>query len=232
MVCKTKYFTSINKILLSNFYFAFKGFLFFLPSLQQIQQLRMNSEEEKDLFKKITKNDEAAFETLFHKYYGHLCLFAAKIIQDNESAEEIVQGFFVKLWEKRNELTIDTSVSSYFFRSIRNLCINYINHSKIKNEHAQKVLQDNNRNVSFDNYYREVNLAEKIEESINSLPEKRKQIFLLSREKGLKYREIAEKLNISIKTVEAQMGLAIKTLREKLKDYSSLFILFCTFLKS
>jgi RNA polymerase sigma-70 factor (ECF subfamily) len=181
----------------------------------------MNQPDEKDLFEKIKKGDEKAFEILFHKYYGILCSFATKIIKDDVAAEEIVQDFFVKLWEKREQLFIETSLKNYLFRSIKNLCLNFIQHNKTKIRHAQMVLSEVESNFSDDSNYPEVDLFVKIEESISSLPEKRLEIFRLSRQEGLKYHEIAQKLNISIKTVETQMSLAIKTLREKLKNYSS-----------
>ncbi|MCK5730668.1 MAG: RNA polymerase sigma-70 factor [Draconibacterium sp.] len=191
----------------------------------------MNSENDKHLFEKINISNEKAFEKLFHKYYGHLCLFASRILQNDNSAEEIVQDFFVKLWEKRNKLTIETSVKSYLFSSVKNLCLNHIQHKKIKLRYAQTILSEISNNQTEDDCFTEINLADKIEKSIQSLPTKRREIFKLSRENGLKYREIAEKLNISIKTVEKQMGLAIRTLREKLKDYSTIFILFIYFNK-
>jgi len=183
----------------------------------------MNQPEEKELFDRIKKSDEKAFEMLFHKYYGHLCLFATKIIKDDASAEEIVQDLFVKLWEKREQLSIETSLKNYLFRSVKNLCLNYIQHNKTKIVHAQSVLSEMESNFSDDNNYPEIDLAFKIEESINSLPGKRREIFRLSRQEGLKYHEIAEKLNISIKTVETQMSLAIKTLRDKLRKYNTFF---------
>jgi len=186
----------------------------------------MNQPEEKALFERIKKGDEKAFEILFHKYYRYLCLYSAKIINEDSAAEEIVQDFFVKIWEKREQLNIETSLKNYLFRSVKNLCINYIQHNKTKIRHAKHVLSEVENNFSDDDNYPEIDLSVKIEESINSLPEKRKEIFRLSRQEGLKYHEIAQKLNISIKTVETQMSLAIKTLREKLKNYSSFFAFF------
>jgi RNA polymerase sigma-70 factor (ECF subfamily) len=186
----------------------------------------MNYPEEMILFERIKKGDEKAFETLFHKYYRYLCMYATKIINDDSSAEEIVQDFFVKLWEKREKLNIETSINNYLFRSVKNLCINYIQHNKTKLRYAKNVLSEIEKNISDDSNFTEIDLSKKIEESIDSLPEKRKEIFRLSRQEGLKYHEIAQKLNVSIKTVETQMSLAIKTLREKLKDYNSFFTLF------
>ena len=191
----------------------------------------MDQTEEKDLFKAIQNNDEEAFEKLFHKYYGHLCLFASRILLDDEAAEEIVQDFFVKLWEKRVLLFVETSVRSYFYRSVRNQCLNLIEHNKIKYKHVQSVLSEAKNNQTLQDNFTEIDLAKKIEESIQSLPKKRQNIFRLSREEGLKYREIAEKLNISVKTVEAQMGLAIKYLKDKLKNYHTFFTLFVFFNK-
>jgi RNA polymerase sigma-70 factor (ECF subfamily) len=186
----------------------------------------MDRPDEIELFERIKQSDENAFETLFHKYYRYLCSYASKIIQDDDSAEEIVQDFFVKIWEKRGQLTIETSIKNYLFRSVKNLCINYIQHNKTKIRYAQKVISELENNYSDDDSFPEIELAQKIKESIDSLPEKRKEIFKLSRQDGLKYHEIATTLNISIKTVETQMSLAIKTLREKLKYYSSFFTFF------
>lgn len=185
--------------------------------------------DDRDLFRKINESDVKSFEILFHRYYGYLCLYASKIVKSDSAAEEIVQDFFVKLWEKRDQLIIESSVKSYFFSAIRNHCLNYIQHSKIVLKHEQKMLSEQEQKTSFDQSFVEIGLAEKIEESIRSLPEKRQEIFRLSREEGLKYREIAEKLNLSIKTVETHMSLAIKSLRESLKNYNSFFNFFLLF---
>ncbi len=186
----------------------------------------MDKSEEIQLFEKIKNGNEKAFEILFHKYYRYLCLYATKIINDDSAAEEIVQDFFVKIWEKRETISIETSFKNYLFRSVKNLCINYIQHNKTKLRYARKVISEVENHFSDDDSFPEIELSKKIEESINSLPEKRKKIFRLSRQEGLKYHEIATKLNISIKTVETQMSLAIKTLRDKLKNYSSFFTFF------
>ena len=184
----------------------------------------MNPFEEKSLFESIQKGNEHAFEELFHLYYGYLCAFANKLIEDEVAAEEIVQDFFVKLWDKREKLNIESSVKNYLFRSVKNLCLNHIKHNNIKTAYARHVISEEANKDYGDNFV-EPDLAKKIEESIQSLPEKRRKIFRMSREEGLKYREIAEKLKISVKTVEAQMGVAIKTLREKLKDYNTFLFL-------
>ena len=177
----------------------------------------MDKQEEAVLFKKIKKGDEKAFEKLFHCYYSHLCLFAEHYVRNRAEAEEIVQDTFVSIWEKKEKISITTSV--------KNSCLNYIKHTQIKNQHAEKILSEANGDEQDDARLIEPELLPIIEECINSLPEKRREVFRLSREEGLKYREIAKKLNISVKTVETHMGLAIKTLRDKLKQFTSLILL-------
>ncbi len=181
----------------------------------------MDLTEDKELYIKLKTGDERAFQTLFRKYYPAMCHFACQYLNDNELAEETVQDMFVKIWEKRESLNIETSVKHYFFRSVRNHCLNQIQHEKIKKQYANAVLESFQQEINTEQYYLEVDLVKRIEKSIDSLPPKRKEIFRLSREQGMKYKEIAETLEISVKTVEAQMGLALKHLREELKDYSN-----------
>lgn len=166
------------------------------------------------------------FEKLFRTHYSYLCAFANKFLKDQDAAEEIVQEVFVNLWKKRNELSINTSLKSYLFTAVRNSSLNLIKHINIReNYKAHNKLEIEHQ----ENYLGDSILANELEErihtSINMLPTERKKIFILSRYEGLKYREIAEKLNISVKTVENQMGKAMKALRESLKDYLTVTIL-------
>ena len=178
----------------------------------------MTNKELLDSFLQISRGDEKMFELLFKTFYPSLCHFAFNILKSNDLAEEVVQEVFVKIWEKRQKLNITTSVRNYLFSAVRNRCLNVIEHEKIKNLHNRKILEESPPETDYASDFLDPAIAYKIEESILSLPEKRREIFRLNREEGLKYKEIAEKLNLSVKTVEAQMGLALKTLREKLKD--------------
>lgn len=184
----------------------------------------MDKLTEKELLHQLKRGNQPAFETIFNTYYAPLCLFAKQFLDDDDQAEEIIQDLFVNIWSKRKELKIESSVKYYLFRSVKNHCLNLIQHHKIREKHAQKVKDDFVYRIKESDYYYEVGLSQKIEESIESLPEKRKQIFKLSRQEGLKYKEIAVHLNLSVKTVETQMGLALKQLREKLNDYKDYFI--------
>ena len=193
----------------------------------------MDQSEDQELYLKLKIGDERAFQVLFRKYYSAMCSFAWQFLKDRELAEETVQDMFVRIWEKRESLNIETSVKHYFFRSVRNHCLNQIQREKIKKRYADKVIQTSQQEINPEHFYIEVDLIRRIKQSIDALPPKRQEIFRLSREKGLKYKEIAETLQISVKTVEAQMGLALKHLRDDLKDYSNhLMILWMIFTKS
>jgi RNA polymerase sigma-70 factor, ECF subfamily len=183
----------------------------------------MNRQEDHILFSKIKKDDEKAFEALFRIYYPNLCLYATHILNDSSAAEEIVQELFMRLWEKRGVTEVETSVKNYLYRAVKNHCLNYIKHKTVKNEYSRIITSETKAIYNEEDFSMQTELIQKIEESIDSLPVKRREIFRLSREEGLKYREIAEKLNVSIKTVETQMGLAIKTLRVKLRDFLMVF---------
>jgi len=179
-----------------------------------------------DLFIAIRQGNKKSFETLFRAYYAPLCAFSRKYVKDPDDCEEIVQGFFLKLWDKREELEITLSVKNYLFSSIRNRCLNHIKHEKIKQEYNAEILSNTENRIESSNFIMEVDLVKKIDQSIAALPDRRREIFILSREQGLKYREIADKLGISIKTVETQMGQALKELRENLKEYRQMILSF------
>jgi RNA polymerase sigma-70 factor (ECF subfamily) len=182
--------------------------------------------DDRNLFLLIKQSDKKSYEILFRSYYALLCQFSRKYVKDKDDCEEIVQGFFMKLWDKREELDINASVKNYLFSSIRNRCLNYIKHEKIKLEYQSEIIKNPDSQFDTTNFIMEVDLIERIDQSIAALPDRRREIFVLSREHGLKYREIADQLGISIKTVETQMGQALKELREKLKDYQRLLISF------
>ncbi|MCF8232473.1 MAG: RNA polymerase sigma-70 factor [Bacteroidales bacterium] len=177
-------------------------------------------EEDKQLIERLRKGEEQAFEKLFTQYYETLCVFALHYLPDEDAAKDLVQEMFFKIWEKRATFFITTSLESYLFRSVHNQAINYLNHEKIKKTYKDKILDGFKRKLYNDDVaYNEVDLRNAVNQSVESLPEKRKRIFKLSRYDGLKYSEIASKMDISVKTVEAQMTQAIKSLRDKLKDY-------------
>jgi len=181
--------------------------------------------DDKTIFRKIRDGDQAAFKSLFDTYYASLCHYASHFLNDDSLSEEVVQELFVKLWEKRKSLDVETSVRNYLFRSVRNLCLNQIQHDKVIKLHAHKLKEALTTEDPAADYLITPEMILQLEEGIESLPEKRREIFRLSREEGLKYREIAEKMQISVKTVEAQMGAALKALRSKIGKLMVFFLI-------
>lgn len=176
-----------------------------------------------DIFSLIKQGDESAFEQMFREHYQALCAFANSYLLDLDNAEEIVQNVFYKIWERRETLEINTSIKSYLFSSVRNACLNELKHDKVKQEHEGFVKATQSEGKE-DGLLEQKELGYEINEAIESLPERCKEVFKLNRLEGLKYREVAELLNISEKTVEHQMGKALKVLREKLVHYVSIMI--------
>lgn len=160
------------------------------------------------------------FEILFKQNYEPLCGFVFGIIKDYDTSEDVIQELFVKFWEKRNDIPDEISIKPYLYRAARNMALNRIKHFEIKNNFKlfnQEKISDAEQNIC--NPAEASELQKMIDKAINNLPPERKKIFLMSREDGLKYKEIAAELNISIKTVENQMGKALFTLRTELSDY-------------
>ena len=179
------------------------------------------------LIHSIRTGDEKVFEKLFKDHYPVLCGYAKKYINDIDQAEEIVQDMFFNFWQKRDKMDINISVEAYLFRSVRNSCLNYLKHLKVREEHrlATNIELKRKEQEVYDNVVA-LELQERIDRVIEQLPKERKRIFKMSRYEELKYKEIAERLNLSVKTVEAQMSKALKFLRLQLSDYLSLFIVF------
>lgn len=174
----------------------------------------------------IKRDDNGAYEMVFREYYRPMSAYAFRFLGNLADSESIVQDVFLRLWQKRKEIMITSSLQNYLFRSVKNHCINYIEHEKIKSGYQTMVIKNESDRSEYSEFFLEFGLMKKIEAAIAALPEKRQEIFRLAREEGLKYREIAEQLNISIKTVETQMTLALKQLRESLKEYKNLVMFF------
>lgn len=183
----------------------------------------MNPEPDQNLFDRIRQGDVKAFETLFRAYYSILCHYATRYLKDTTEAEEIVQRLFVRLWENRKNLKIDSSVRNYLFRAVKNQCLNNLRHLQIKDEYLKAATSENDTDID-EQVEEQAEMLRLVEKAIASMPEKRQEIFRLSRQEGLKYREIAQCLSISVKTVETQISLALKTLRHSLKNHLSFFL--------
>lgn len=180
----------------------------------------MAEKTEIQYFSELKENSHEAFDFFFEKYYVALVAYANKIISDPYISEEIVQQFFIELWENKSRINIITSVKSYLFRSIHNDCLDFIKRSKISQKVKFENIQSSNEpNIEFYDTLIESDFEKWMESMFSQIPEQCRNIFFLSRFDGLSYKEIASKQNISIKTVENQIGKALKMIREKLQSY-------------
>jgi len=177
------------------------------------------------LIGQLSQQNEAAFERVFKEYYKTLHSYACTLLRDDANAEEMVQQVFFKLWDRAANLRISGSIAAYLYRAVHNECLNFLKHQKVKSKHQLHVayrMREEERAAEADMY--DPALLKQITEAMNDLPEQCRTIFQMSRFEDLKYREIAERLNLSVKTVENQMGKALKLMRAKLVEFISLIL--------
>ena len=163
---------------------------------------------------------EQAVERMFTEWFGSLYTYAFSVLENEAMAEEVVQSVFCKLWERREQLQVHTSLRSYIYGSVYHECLDLLRKRKNIQRHRAHVLRNGDRTT--DNAAGRVELGEleqRLRQAVEELPDQCRNIFNLSRFGEMKYREIADLLGLSVKTVEAQMTKALKKLREKLVDY-------------
>lgn len=178
----------------------------------------------------LAQRDETAFEQVFKTHFKRLHAYAFTILRDEVEAEEMVQQVFFRLWERNENLSLTGSVSAYLYRAVHNESLNYIKHQKVRSNHQLHIAYSMKNEVEHPaKKVMAGELEKKIHSALNELPEQCRTIFQMSRFDELKYREIADKLGISVKTVENQMGKALKLLREKLVDFLIFILLFIHF---
>lgn len=162
---------------------------------------------------------EADFEHIFRSHFRALHAYACTIIRDEDAAEDIVQNTFYKLWEKRDQIQILQSVSAYLYRAVYHESLNYLKHAKVKKNHQSYVASRPQQNEGPAGQTALRELESRLETALRELPEQCRTIFQKSRFEELKYREIADEMGLSVKTVENQMGKALRLLRLKLADF-------------
>jgi RNA polymerase sigma-70 factor (ECF subfamily) len=168
----------------------------------------------------FTDKTEAAFEHLFKKHFRELHAYGFSLLKDWDAAEEIVQALFLKLWEKNEWEHIQISIKSYLYKSVYHDCLNYIRRQKIHLKYqTQTVYTTVNRIDNTDGKIKLSELELHLDKALDKLPEKCRAIFHLSRFEYLKYQEIADQLEISIKTVETHMVKALRILRKEMKEF-------------
>jgi RNA polymerase sigma-70 factor (ECF subfamily) len=177
----------------------------------------MHSDSE--IIGRIRQGDKQEFEKLFRSSYVSLVKYAKTLIRDHDASEEIVQDLFFRLWQDRQNLRIESSLNGYLFRSVHNRALHYIEHQKVVSRHAGEMIAGaelTSEPVTEAIYYHE--LQARVARVLERLPERCRMIFRMNRFEGLKYNEIADKLAVSLKTVEADMGKALKEFRKALAE--------------
>ena len=187
-----------------------------------------NFSDELFIFERMADGDHRALRFFFDKYYDKLCNYVNLYIHDKSVSEDIVQDIFIYFWEKRGIIRINTSVKSYLFRASRNKYLNHLRNEKIHQVVRMEVTSNSETFVNPDYNLLDINEIEGlILASINSLPSRCREVYLLHRNEDLSYKEIAAKMDISVKTVENQMTIALKKMKEQLAPYyDQIFALF------
>ena len=182
--------------------------------------------DEKFLIQGLKTKNKIVFDFVFHYYYSCLCAFAEQIVGSANISEDIVQDLFVKLWIKSEQIEITSSLKNYLFTAVKNQSLDYLKNEKRKTQlnNSELRLKSYDENLCLF-WLAESELEVVVQKSLNYLPPRCKEIFVLSRLEGLTNMDIAEKFNISKRTVELQISNALKQLRTDLKPYLSILLL-------
>jgi RNA polymerase sigma-70 factor (ECF subfamily) len=164
-----------------------------------------------DLFFAVKNDSYLAFNQLFERFYKRLCLFVFKFTEDEDTSQDVVQELFIKLWTNRHQIIIQDTVSGYLFQSAKNASLNYIRSKKIKENVLKEIqfseIQMENEHVEYENFLTQLQVC------VDQLPERSRQVFIMSRFQELKLADISEKLDISVKTIKNQIWKSLQYLR-------------------
>jgi len=183
--------------------------------------------DESNLVRRLISGDQTAFELLFRYYYPGLVVFASNIVLNRDEAEEIVQDFFVRLWENRSAVKPGNTFKSYVFTSVKNRSINFLKNASVKQHVIDELKKQMETEMRFNpDIYVDSEIQQKLKAAFEKLPQRTAEIFTLSRFKGFSNTEIAENLGLSKRTVETQISNALKILRKELKSHTTLLLFF------
>ncbi|MDR0737917.1 MAG: RNA polymerase sigma-70 factor [Prevotellaceae bacterium] len=170
---------------------------------------------------KLAQDDHESFRWLFMRYFPKLKIFITGFVKSEAVAEELSQDIFVKIWEKRKTLTAIQSFNAYIYRMAKNVVLNYFQHEYIKKRYIGQLSSDSA--ISADELFQAKETELLIQLTVAKMPVQRKKVFELSRKSQLKNEEIAQKLHLSKKTVENHLNLALREIREVLKNFFTIF---------
>lgn len=178
----------------------------------------MRIEQDIHLLNCLQHNDVTAFECIFRKYYPVLCAYGARFVPI-EDAEEIAGDTLLWLWEHRQALNIQSSLGGYLLRSVYHKAINQIKENEIKNAADTRFFEATQQLIEGESFYRFQELSQRLKEAINALPPSYREAFIMHRFQGKSYKDIADILNVSPKTVDYRIQQALKLLRKDLQEY-------------
>ncbi len=186
---------------------------------------------EQELISGICHGDLTCFEELYKRYYVYLCLVAEHIIRNHSDAEEIVSDVFIRLWNIKQKIDINTSVKGYLIKAVHNTALNYLERNKANIRLTESISESDHILLAWSSDYPLGQLYRKevidiLEQGVSKLPDCCREIFNLSRNNEMDYNKIAGKLGISKNTVKTQMKIALAHLRKELKDYLFIFLAF------
>ena len=159
---------------------------------------------------------EATYQMVFHAHYENLCRYAFTIVRDEEDAKDVVQGLFMKMWEKKEDLVVTHTVKSYLYKAVHNLCLNKLEHRDVRTKFKADDTGKPN-NVQHPEVFPD-ELEDRIKTIIQNLPPQCRTIFMMSRYDEMKYAEIASALGLSVNTIENQVSKALRILRDNLRE--------------
>lgn len=180
---------------------------------------KLDTQQENFLLSALRQDNKEAFSLLFQKYYTDLVLFCGNFVRDKSSCEDIVQSIFLKLWNDRKSIRIETSLKSYLLRAVRNSCFDEFRHLEIVRQYESDPDHSVLDCYDTDNYILYSDLSAHLQQALDQLPAPYREAFEMNRFEGLKYREIAVRLNVSERTVEVRVSKALEMLRKLLKDF-------------
>jgi len=174
---------------------------------------------DQELLERLRSGSRTAFDGIFRTYYSRLVMVAQGIVGERAVAEEVAQDVMLELWRRRESLQLESTLAAYLHRSARNRALNHVRHEKVVRRAEPFMAESAGRPAGADAAARQAELAVAVRAAIAELPPRCREVFELSREQGLRYAEIAEVMEISVKTVEAQMAKALRVLRERLANW-------------
>jgi RNA polymerase sigma-70 factor (ECF subfamily) len=172
--------------------------------------------EERELLSRLKSGDQAAFDAIFRAHYAHLVAFGQGLLRDRAAAEDAAQEVMLELWRRRDDISIQESLRAYLLRSTRNRALNQLRHANVQRRAEPHLVGEDSVNATGASELVAGELKDAIIQAIAELPTGCREVFEMSRGQGLRYAEIASELGISVKTVESQMGKALRHLRSRL----------------